>query len=71
MDINARSSIYDKDKKIGRSGALHLAALHLHDRHNCSEKIAECLINAGCDVGMVDANVSEVAPSYKRSCSDE
>ncbi len=51
------------------SGALHLAALH--DRHNCSEKIEECLINAGCDVGMVDANVSEVAPSYKRSCSDE
>ena len=69
VDINARSSIYGKDKKIGQSGALHLVALH--DRHSCSEKIAEYLIHAGCDVGMVDTNVSDVAPSYKRSRSDE
>ncbi len=59
VDINARSSIYDKEKKIGQSGALHLAALH--DSRNCSEKVAICLISAGCDLGMVDANVSEVA----------
>ncbi len=64
VDIDARSSIYGRDMNIGRRGALHLAALH---DHHSSEKIAECLIHAGCDVGMVDANVSEVAPSYKRA----
>ncbi len=69
VDINACTSIYGKDKKIGRRGALHLVALH--DHHSCSEKIAECLIHAGCDVGMVDANVSDEAPSYNRSCNDE
>ncbi len=70
VDISSCSSIiYDKEKKIGRSGALHLAAFH--DSQNCSEKIAECLIHAGCDVGMVDANVSDVAPSYRRLCSND
>ena len=54
IDINACTSIYGNDnEQKGGDGALHLAALD-----DSSEKIAEYLINAQCDVGMVDANVS-------------